>query len=270
MKLPTGACDTHCHVFGPIDQFPLAPVRGYEPQDSPLPVLAALHAKLGVDRAVIVQASAHGMDNRAMLNAVANDPAKYRGVAMIDDSFTEADLDGLDQGGVRGIRFNFIKTVGGAPDPDVMSRAVARAADRNWHVVIHVQGDGVLEMEPVMRAFPTGFVIDHMGRVEPDGGIAQPSFQALLRLMDCDGAWVKISGAERMCPWPYEAAAGYARALIAARPERVLWGTDFPHPNLKADVREEDLVDLLRAVAGDEATLRQICVENPARLYGFA
>ncbi|WP_414902110.1 amidohydrolase family protein [Sphingomonas flavalba] len=267
--LPPGSCDTHCHVFGPPDRFPYAPARAYEPTDTPKETLAALHARLGVDRAVIVQASAHGTDNRAMLDALAWRPDAYRGVAVIDNAITDAELEAMAAAGVCGIRFNFVRSLGLWPEPDVFSRSVARAASLGWHVVLHVKDDDILTLHENFAALPVPFVIDHMGRVDPAAGVEQPAFRALLDLLRRDGAWVKLSGAERMVPSPYDGALPYARALVAARPDRILWGTDYPHPNLKAKVDERDLVDLIPAYVADAETRRCMLVDNPARLYGF-
>src|ERR1039458_5092047 len=164
-KLPRGSCDAHCHVFGPGDKFPYAPNRRYTPADAPKEMLAALHAHLGIDRAVIVQASCHGADNAAMLDCIASDPKRYRGVAIVDDSFTDTDYDRLDRGGVRGVRFNFVKHLGGAPNMAVFNRVIDRVKTRGWHVVLHVNAPDIVPLSDMIRRLPLPFVIDHMGRV---------------------------------------------------------------------------------------------------------
>src|SRR5579872_1358945 len=164
-KLPSLTCDAHCHVFGPASHFPYAPNRRYTPEDAPKEMLAALHAHLGIERAVIVQASCHGKDNAAMLDCIASDPKRYRGVAIVDDSFTAADYDALDRGGVRGVRFNFVKHLGGAPDMAVFNRAMDRIKGRGWHVVLHLDAPDIIPLSDMMRKLPLPFVIDHMGRV---------------------------------------------------------------------------------------------------------
>src|SRR5664280_3757316 len=163
-KLPAGATDAHCHVFGPGDKFPYSPTRRYTPEDAPKEMLAALHAYLGIDRAVIVQASCHGTDNAAMLDCIASDPKRYRGVAIVDDSFTDADYDRLDAGGVRGVRFNFVKHLGGAPDMAVFNRVIDRVKGRGWHVVLHLDAPNIIPLSDTIRKLPLPFVIDHMGR----------------------------------------------------------------------------------------------------------
>lgn len=264
------ACDTHCHVFGPADRFPYSPVRKYEPVDTPKETLQALHAGLGFDRAVIVQATAHGLDNRAMLDAVASRPDRYRGVAMIDDSFDDAALLAMHEAGVRGVRFNFVQSLGAYPDPAVFDAVVARIKPLGWHVDLHVKGGDLLAIADVLKALPVPFVVDHMGRVDPAAGVGQPAFQLLLELMRRDGGWVKLSCVERMAPRPYAAATPFAAALVEAAPDKVLWGTDYPHPNLADPVDEADLVALIPSYAPELDQRRRLLVENPARLYGFA
>src|SRR5215470_11785784 len=230
-QLPPGACDAHNHVFGPAAKFPYAPERRYTPEDAPKEALAALHAHLGVERAVIVQASCHGKDNRAMLDAIADAPEKRYAA--------------LDRGGIRGVRFNFVRHLGGTPDMDVFHRVIDRIKDRGWHVVLHMDAPDIVPLGDMMRKLPLPFVIDHMGRVEATAGTQQPAFRALLELAKRENCWIKVCGSERISPPPYAAAVPIARALVEAIPDRVLWGTDFPHPNLKHEADEADLVDLV-------------------------
>ncbi|NKC32094.1 amidohydrolase family protein [Falsiroseomonas selenitidurans] len=268
-RVPPLACDAHCHVFGPAERFPYAPGRRYTPEDRPKEVLAALHRRLGLGRAVIVQASCHGTDNRAMLDALRSAPTRTRGVAMIDDATTEAALRDMQDAGVRGIRFNFIAALGGAPDMGVFHRAADRARKLGWHMVMQLQGDGVTRMAPVIRALGMPVVIDHMGRVDPALGVEGPAFRDLLDLLRDPRIWVKLSGAERMTQAPFTDALPFARALLQAAPERVLWGTDFPHPNLATPVEEQVLLDLVADFAPAEADRQLLLVDNPATLYGF-
>lgn len=266
---PDLACDAHCHVFGPGQRFPYAENRSYTPEDKPKEVLAALHARLGLQRAVLVQASCHGTDNRAMLDALRSGPERYRGVAMIDDETPEAELAAMHEAGVRGIRFNFIKTLGGGPDMGVVRRATDRVRGMGWHLVLHLQGDGVRDMESTIRALRMPVVIDHMGRVDPAQGIEGAAFQTLLAMLEDERIWVKLSGAERMVPVPFTDALPFAQALLRAAPDRVLWGTDFPHPNLAAPVDETELLDLLPLIAPRPEDRQRLLVSNPATLYGF-
>jgi 2-pyrone-4,6-dicarboxylate lactonase len=268
-KVPPNTCDAHCHVFGPASRFPYAPNRRYTPAEAPKEALAALHARLGIERAVIVQASCHGTDNAAMLDCLASDPKRYRGVAIVDDGFTDSDYDRLDRGGVRGVRFNFVKHLGGAPDMAVFNRVMDRIKDRDWHVVLHLDAPDIAPLFDMIRRLPLPFVIDHMGRVPGKAGVAQPGLQALLELARLEHCWIKVCGSERISMPPYDEAIPIARALVRAAPGRVLWGTDYPHPNATHDADEADLVDLVPKFAPDPVVQRRLLVDNPARLYGF-
>jgi 2-pyrone-4,6-dicarboxylate lactonase len=268
--LPPRSCDAHCHVFGPASKFPYAAGRRYTPADAPKEMLAALHAHLGLDRAVIVQASCHGTDNAAMLDCIASDRGRYRGVAIVDDGFTDKDFDALDHGGVRGVRFNFVKHLGGAPDMAVFSRVVERIKGRGWHVVLHVDALDIIPLSDMMRKLPLPFIVDHMGRVPSAGGVAQPPLRALIELSKLENCWIKVCGSERISMPPYAAAVPIARALVEAAPTRVLWGTDFPHPNATHEADEADLVDLVPQFSPDTLAQKRLLVDNPARLYGFS
>jgi 2-pyrone-4,6-dicarboxylate lactonase len=270
--LPPDACDAHCHVYGPADRFPYAPERAYTPPDAPKEGLVALHDRLGVTRAVIVQASCHGTDNRAMLDAIATSAGRYRGVAIVDDGVSDAELAALHQGGVRGVRFNFVRHLGGVPDLQVFHRVVERVAALGWHLILHLDAVDIADFSALFRQLPVPFVIDHMGRVNAADGVQQPPFRALLELMKLETCWVKVCGAERVSASgpPFHDAVPFAAALIAAAPDRVLWGTDWPHPNLARHMPNDgDLVDLVPLLAPDTGLRRKLLVENPARLYSF-
>ncbi|HTH96302.1 MAG TPA: amidohydrolase family protein [Stellaceae bacterium] len=269
--MPANACDTHCHVFGPADVFPYAPDRSYTPPDAPKEQLAKVHGMLGIARAVIVQASCHGTDNRATLDAIKHSSGRYRGVAIVDDSFNTKQAEFLHEGGIRGVRFNFVKHLGGVPDMDVFRRVVERIRPLGWHLVVHMDAGDLVEFHDMLKALPVPFIVDHMGRVLAGEGLEQPPFKALLDLMKLDNAWVKVCGSERCSTAgpPFTDSAPFAAALIKAAPDRVIWGTDWPHPNVKVMPNDADLVDLIPLFAPDEATQRRILVENPTRLYDF-
>ena len=227
----------------------------------------------GLSRAVFVQASCHGTDNSAMVDALERGEGRYAGVAMIDESFTDADIGRLHDVGVRGTRFNFVAHLGGAPELDVFWRIVDRVVPFGWHIVLHFDAKDLPSYADLLDRMPCPFVIDHMARVPTSGGLDQEPFRALLDVMADERAWVKISGAERLTadgPPPYDDVVPFAQALIAAAPDRVLWGTDWPHPNVRHMPDDGDLVDLLASFAPDEATRNRILVTNPERLYDFS
>jgi predicted TIM-barrel fold metal-dependent hydrolase len=269
---PPGACDAHCHIFGPARKFPYAPERRYTPPDSPKEKLRALHQHLGISRAVLVQASCHGADNRAMLDAIAWSAGAWRGVAMVGDDVSERELEALHAGGVRGVRFNFVRHLGGAPDPRVFERTLAMIAPLGWHLVLHFDAEDIESHSDLFRALKVPFIIDHMGRVQAGHGLDQQPFRMLLQLMKNPLAWVKVSGPERISTAgkPFEDALPFVAALVEAAPERVLWGTDFPHPNVKTMPNDGELVDLFARAVPDESLRRRVLVENPARLYWSA
>ncbi len=271
---PAGACDAHCHVFGPGDIFPYAPGRKYTPPDAPKESLASLHKILGIDRAVIVQASCHGTDNSAMLDAIASGPGQYLGVCNASDIFSTEDFARLHDGGIRGLRFNFVKHLGGAPDLEKMWNIVRRAENLPWHVELHFDARDLLEFEHVIDDMPLPVVIDHMARVPVADGVQQAPFQALLKkFAECNHLWVKLSGSERISESgpPFTDAVPFAQALIEVAANRVVWGTDWPHPNIsKFMPNDGDLVDLIPKMMPEAKTRQLVLVENPQRLFGFA
>jgi len=268
-KLPPQATDAHCHVFGPGNVFPYAPNRRYTPDDAPKEMLKALHDHLGLTRAVIVQASCHGSDNRAMLDALVWQPELYRGVAIIDGNTPPAEIPVMHRAGVRGARFNFVKHLGGAPDMAVFENVLRRIKPLGWHVVLHVDAPDIVPLSDMMRKLTLPFVIDHMGRVPAKDGVDQKPLEALLDLAKVDRCWIKVSGSERIDMPPYDKAVPIARKIVEALPDRVLWGTDFPHPNATHEADEADLVDLLPKIAPDPVLQKKLLVDNPAKLYGY-
>lgn len=268
--LPRGACDTHVHIWGPFDRFPLAKGAPYTPPERTSDDLVALHERLGVDRAVIVQTTVYKADNRAMLDGIARSAGHWRGVALIDESFDDVAFRALHEGGVRGVRFGFVKHLGGVPDLALVRRTAARIAPMGWHLVLHLDAGNIPEFLEFFGEFNLPVVVDHMGRVPVRDGLDQAPFRLLLELLKRPNWWVKVSGAERISETgpPFADAIPFAQRLIAAAPDRVLWGTDWPHPNVRWEPDEAGLVDLLPRFA-DAAALQQVLVDNPARLYGF-
>lgn len=270
LKLPKGACDAHCHVFGPAARFPFAPERTYTPVDAPWETLAALHAKLGIERTVLVQASCHGRDNAAMLDAIAQSEGACRGVAMVGREITDADLDRLHAGGVRGIRFNFVSHLGKDADLDAVRELADRIGQLGWHAVVHFDADRLETLAPVLKELPVTMVIDHMGRIDASKGLDQPAYRMLLALLEDERFWVKVCGAERVTRAgpPYDDAVPFAADLVCRFPDRTLWGTDWPHPNIRKDMPDDGaLVDLLARIAPDFDSLEKLVVTNPTRLY---
>jgi len=266
---PPRACDGHCHIFGPASRFPYAPDRRYTPQDAGRETLAALHRHLGLERAILVQASCHGTDNNAMLDALEWSKGRWRGVAMVKKDVTDLELTTLHEAGVRGVRFNFVAHLGGAPDLKNVQAVIARVTPLGWHIQLHLDAEDIETYRDFLKSLRVPFIIDHMGRVDAKHGLDQKPFRHLLELMKNELAWIKVSGPERVSSAgkPFHDAMPFARALIAAAPDRVLWGTDFPHPNVKWMPNDGELVDLFAATVPDDATRKKILVDNPARLY---
>ena len=269
---PPGACDSHCHVFGPAAKFPFAEGRSYTPPDAPFEAFQKLQKVLGLERAVIVQATCHGTDNRAALDAIRRSEGRYRGVAIIDESFKDNDLELLDQGGIRGIRFSFARHLAGPPDFSRVRRIADRVRPLGWHLVLYLEREDLAASAETILSFGMPVVIDHMGRAKTGDGTAHPTFRVLLDLVRNETVWVKICGAERISTSgpPYRDAVPFAQALIEVAPDRVLWGTDWPHPNIDGEMPNDgELMNLLALSAPDEAVRNRILVDNPARLYGF-
>ena len=268
--LPPGACDAHCHIFGPGDRFPYASDRTYTPPDAGKERLAALHKHLGFSRAVLVQASCHGLDNSAMIDAMEWSNGAWRGVAMVNARVTDSELQRLNEAGARGVRFNFVAHLGGAPDLAEVKQVIARVAPLGWHVELHLDAHDIEIYREFLNSLPVPFIIDHMGRVEARLGLEQPAFKLLLELMRTNArAWVKVSGAERVSSAgkPFRDAVPFGRALAEAAPNRILWGTDFPHPNVKEMPNDGESVNLFADMIPDEALRTRILVENPTKLY---
>ena len=271
LLLPAGACDSHCHVFGPANRFPYAAERSYTPPDAPVEALRRLHAHLGVSRAVIVHASCHGTDMDVTLDAIASSQGAYRGVACVEDSISDAELQRLHDGGIRGIRFNFVKHLGAVPDLGVFHRLVSRIKPLGWHIVLHLDAEDILTQQELLARIDVPFIIDHMGRVKAADGLEQKPFQSLLHLYRTNPlAWIKVCGAERVSVGqrPFLDAVPFAQALIAVDSSRILWGTDWPHPNITKDMPNDgELVHLFGEICPDSSLRTRILVDNPSRMY---
>jgi predicted TIM-barrel fold metal-dependent hydrolase len=220
---------------------------------------------------VIVQATPHGTDNAAMLDAIASSGGTYRGVALVARDIADQDLETLHAGGVRAARFNFVRHLGGAPDAAYFDRTVRRVKALGWHVELHFDAQDIGTYADLLGRMPVPYVIDHMGRVKSAGGLGQPALRNLLALLRDERCHVKISGAERVSSLgrrPFDDAVPIARAIVAAAPDRVIWGTDWPHPNVPNDMPDDgELVDLFARIVDDPALRQKILVDNPTRLY---
>lgn len=271
LTLPQGACDTHVHVFGPSDRFPYAKDAPFVPHDAPKEALFAMHARIGIERCVMVQSTCHGFDNGAIAEAIETKPGSYLGVALAPVNADDASLARLAAQGFRGLRFNFMKHLGaGAKIEDVIALS-QRIAPLQMHLQVHFESALVHELGPWLRKSAVPVVIDHMGRVDASLGVDQPDFRALLALLDDARLFFKVSGCDRITRQapPYADAIPFARKLVAEFGDRALWGTDWPHPNLNHIPDDGMLVDLLSEIAPSDAARQALLVDNPQRFYRF-
>jgi 2-pyrone-4,6-dicarboxylate lactonase len=269
---PPSAVDAHCHVFGPGDEFPYAPERKYTPCDAPKSKLWSLRDFLGFERNVIVQATCHGADNRAMVDALRSSDDRARGVATVTKDVTDAQLRELHAAGVRGVRFNFVKRLVDTAPREVLSAIAQRIKPLGWHVVIYFEAQELPELYGFFASLPTIVVVDHMGRPDVTCPLDAPEFELFVKLMREHGNfWSKVSGAERLSrsgPPTYDDFVPFARRIVETFPDRVLWGTDWPHPNLKSHMPDDGkLVDLLPRIAPTATLQRKLLVDNPHSLY---
>jgi 2-pyrone-4,6-dicarboxylate lactonase len=269
--LPAGAVDAHCHVFGPAERFPFSPARKYTPCDAPWETLRELRDHLGFARNVIVQGSCHGTDNRAMIDALDRSEGLARGVAVVETDVSERALETMHESGVRGVRFNFVRRLVDVPPLEELSAVAGKVEKLGWHVVVYFEGQDLDELTPFLKSLPTRVVVDHMGRPDVARGTDDIGFQSFLRLVDRNhNIWVKVNGEERLTVQgpPYDDVVPFARTLVEEFSDRVLWGTDWPHPNLKSHMPDDGaLVDSIPKFAGTPALQQALLVDNPSRLY---
>ena len=268
---PDGAVDAHCHVFGPQSRFPFAPERKYTPVDGPKEKLFALRDFLGLARNVVVQATCHGTDNAALVDALQASQGRARGIAVVSENIPDSVLDHLYASGVRGVRFNFLKRLVDDTPHEVFERIAKRVTERGWHTVVYFEASELAIIKPLLIRLPGIVVVDHMGRPDVSKDVNGPEFGVFLELMEnLPNLWVKVSCPERLTVQgpPYHDVVPFARKLVEQFPKRVLWGTDWPHPNMKSHMPDDGmLVDTIPHIAPTETLQRQLLVENPMRLY---
>jgi len=269
---PPGAVDAHCHVFGPTDVFPYAPERKYTPCDAPKEKLFALRDFLGFSRNVIVQATCHGADNRALVDALKASSGLARGIATVKASVSDAELKALDEAGVRGVRFNFVKRLVDATPRETYVSIAERIAKLGWHTVVYFEAHELADLIPFLNALPTTIVVDHMGRPDLAKGVDHPDFRRFVDLMAANPRiWSKVTCPERLSisgPPAYDDFVPFAGALVQAFPDRVLWGTDWPHPNMTTHMPDDgDLVNMIPRIAPTPDEQHALLVDNPMRLY---
>lgn len=273
-RMPARACDTHVHVFGPEAKYPYQANRAYTPPDATVPQLLALHEVLGIERVVVVQASAHGTDNRAILDAVAAHPARMRAVAAVGEDVSDAELRRLHEGGVRAIRVNLVDR-GGMPFSSLaaLRHMGERIRDMGWHIefLVHVEADA--EFRALVPSLAVPVSVGHLGYAKAPVRVDHPGYREFLALLRDGHCWVKLTGPYRISgreAFPYDDVQPFAEAIVAAAPERVIWGSDWPHViHYRSMPNDGDLLDALAQWVPDEAVRNRILVDNPARLYGF-
>jgi 2-pyrone-4,6-dicarboxylate lactonase len=273
LKLPAGACDAHVHVFGPRARFPFADGRRYTPSDATKEMLFALHARLGIQHCVIVQPNCHATDNSVTVDAVAATGQAYKGIALVPVTISDAELKRLAAAGLCGARFHYMEHLGTGSSIEDAIVFGKRLANISWHLQIHMEGERIAELAPALKRSPVPVMIDHIGRIDASRGLEQPAFRALLALMQDRNVWIKVSGTDRITRQgpPYSDAVPFARKLVTEFGDRVVWGTDWPHPNHEPPVVDDGLlVDILTEIAPSEAARQALLVDNPRRFYRFA
>lgn len=272
---PAGACDAHFHLFGPAAKFPFAPERAYTPPEAPLEALLAMHARLGIERGVVIQGNAHGADNSALLDALTREPRRLYGVAIVKDSTKPAELKRMADAGVRALRFHHMPGARGysALGLKAFAALAPRMAELGLHVQFMMDANALQDAVPYFKDWRLPVVIDHMGNVDAAHGVNQPGVQHLCRMLAEGRIWVKLSGAYRVSrQYPdYPDARPLHEALVKANPDQVVWGSDWPHPRLATDMPDDGhLLDLFNEWTPDAALRRKILVDNPANLYNFS
>ena len=270
--VPAGAVDAHCHVFGPGEIFPYAPTRKYTPCDASKEKLWALRDHLGFERNVIVQATCHGADNRALVDALEDSQGRARGVATVTRDIRDDELQQLHTAGVRGVRFNFVKRLVDVLPRDTLVEMAERLKPFGWHLVIYVESQDLPELSDFFASLPGTIVFDHMARPDVSKAVEGEAFDLFIRmLVENQNMWAKVSCPDRLSvsgPPGYDDVVPFAKRVVETIPDRVLWGTDWPHPNLKSHMPDDGkLVDYIPKIAVSEELQHKLLVGNPMRLY---
>ena len=270
--VPEGAIDSHCHVFGPGEIFPYAPTRKYTPCDASKEKLWALRDHLGFERNVIVQATCHGADNRALVDALEGSQGRARGVATVTRDIRDDELQQLHTAGVRGVRFNFVKRLVDVLPRDTLVEMAERLKPFGWHLVIYVESQDLPELSDFFASLPGTIVFDHMARPDVSKAVEGEEFDLFIRmLVENQNMWAKVSCPDRLSvsgPPGYDDVVPFAKRVVETIPDRVLWGTDWPHPNLKSHMPDDGkLVDYIPKIAVSEELQHKLLVDNPMRLY---
>lgn len=270
LRLPPNAADCHAHVFGPAEKYPQAANRLYTAPAVLLDDYFAMHDTVGIARGVLVQTGLYGNDNSFIVDSIKAHPDRLRGIALIGENCTDKELEHLAASGIRGFRVN--RTAATGLEIEVSRKLAHRVKDLGWHVQFLLDVEDHPDLDELLGSFPTEVVIDHMGRPDPTKGVSVPGFQALLRLLKSGRGWVKLSAPYRTSleEPPYSDLTRFAHALVDVAPDRLVWGSDWPHVLLKKTMPNDgDLVDLIAKWVPDERARNRILVENPERLYGF-
>jgi len=270
LAAPAGACDCHMHIYDAV-RFPPSRPGSRMQSDATVADYRRLQKRIGTQRTVVVQPAAYGVDNRVTLDAIAQ-LGNARGVAVVFPDVSDAELKALHDGGVRGIRFTVFDPATAVTRIEMIEPLSVRVAAIGWHVQIHMRGDQIVANADLLRRLPSTMVIDHMGRVPFPEGTSHGAFRIVCELIDKGRTWVKLSGAyqdTKIGPPTYADATDLAQAYVAAAPERMVWGSDWPHPTEKVKPDDALLFDLLSVWAPDAVTRRRILVDNPEALYGF-
>lgn len=270
-QLPRGAWDCHTHIYGPWDQFPLPKDAAYHPAAAPFDALLEVHASMGIEHGVLVQAAPYGTDHTAILAAIARSEGRYRAVGLIDAQTTDEQLQALHDGGMRGIRFNLMGHLPGNRDPEYLRGLAERVRPLGWHVLLHGEIETLLPVLDAWKTLRTPLVIDHMARLDLTQPVNESNLQVLEHHLRQPDRWIKVSGIDRAMqdvPAPWSQGLKWVRRFLQCAPERTIWGSDWPHPNIKGNVPDDArLLDFLLEACEEPALQKAVLVSNPAALY---